>query len=189
MVKNRFNKSSDRDRLIALQFTLLGRCNGYRRPKDAGRQIRPWLDNPNRGLVLAYEGDLVVGFALHRYAPESLYPGYQAALEKAGHSAEDLSRMSREVAYIGVHPDGQERGIGGRMLDIVISETERLASPQLYAQCWKGEEGPSLALFRSRGFLALHTEQRTCVDKSDLTHVVRGIRENSKFYPARAQVA
>jgi len=112
--------------------------------------ISRWTRQPTNGLVIAYEGNDVVGFSMHG----PLSAGNRRLYKDAG---SDPTLDDREVALIGVRPGLQGNQIGKQLLKATQEEAVSFHAPNLYAVCLEGKAGASYKLFSKQGFGELMT--------------------------------
>ena len=156
IVSNRVRKPADLDFLLELAFNNFKKPNGCKTKEEYRRLMQPWMENPAQGIVMAYNDQSPVGFALH--------------CEPSHHEAEMYSDIvtkkvippfnyeysrARTIEMIVVEEGHRGRGIGKVIATRVIEDCERIGTKQLFAVCWKGMEGPSYHLFMKLGFMDL----------------------------------
>jgi GNAT superfamily N-acetyltransferase len=178
---NKIQRYQDINTICDLAYTLLRKtdcernnschtCTGTNRCKQTFHATLHRHICPPQGLITAYKGCAIAGYALHTPISHKDVPFYSKAAQGVGISIDARSQVLHSIA---VDPQHQKAGIGLQMLRCAVEDARSQGATQLFAQCIGTETDPSCKLFVKAGFDPIDTYESHFLDKSSCVIVYK----------------
>lgn len=147
---------ADLDFIVTLGLELFGKLTNTNTPLEyCDEVILPHLNDSNSYYALALKDGKPVGYFIYQRITEDADKQYfTECLEKAITTIR-FKEESFCLTDFGVIKQERCNGIGGALLKFVLQQIKTLGGKQVYATCWRGEQGQSLSLVRKYDFVEI----------------------------------
>lgn len=166
----------DFEEIVNLTFENFKELLKIRSPIHIDIDLRGWKkhkqkrnnlnnNNNNNNLVVAYNQNQLIGFALYRQIqPNDKNNRYLDILKKTPYP---FIYNSNIIDVLCVNKDFKRQGFASQIIERVILESKQEGKENIYATCWKGYDGDSILLFNKLNFKQIKFIPNYYFDNSD----------------------
>ncbi|MFC1697247.1 GNAT family N-acetyltransferase [Nanoarchaeota archaeon] len=159
-----FKSGSDIDYIIEQGFQAFKDPHGFDSLEKYKDFLESFAQNLLVGMVMAYDDEVPVGFALFSPIPKHEHERYLTA--SLMYPDIDLKIKSMVIEMIVVEEKHRRKGYGEDLVNQVIKELKKENVGHIYATCWNGNNKESYNLFQKCGFRKLMDVPGMYADKS-----------------------
>ncbi|MBI3032109.1 GNAT family N-acetyltransferase [Candidatus Woesearchaeota archaeon] len=156
---------ADLDFIVTLGFELFGTlANTGSKLEYAEEVILPHLNDPDTYYMIALKDKKPVGYCIYQRITEDGDREYYTDCLTKSEVNIIFAEPSFCITDLGVTAEERRNGVGRELMKYALEQIKALGGKQVYATCWKGEQGQSLSLVKNVGFVELVSQK---YDNSD----------------------
>jgi len=153
-ILDKVKRESDFESMVNLTYQSFKKPSNYKSIIDAEIELGTLLYEMKHKLLFAYDSEKFVGFAFHGWGKfeEHVYKNaaYATGIQYTPNSA--------TISMIAVTPEERRKGVGKKLVEMVMEESKKSGAQHIYVTCFGGKEGSSYSMFKSLGYQDLSGE-------------------------------